>query len=72
MEKEINVCIKHDRFQTQNGRSLNITKDLKKHIKHTQSEDAKLVEVDCDICHDKEQVRMNFFGLMGKCSGEDK
>lgn len=67
----IPICKRHGKFQTKNGRWLEIKHDLENHIIYTGSQEAVLSDGECDECVDKSQTRMNFFGMMGNNSGEE-
>jgi len=54
----IPVCSVHGRFQTINGRWLNINEDLKPHIEFTNSSGASTFESVCDLCDDPNQSNM--------------
>ena len=67
----IPICKKHQRFQTKNGRWLDMKDDLNNHIIYTGSQDAILSDGQCDMCLDKGQIALDFSGMRGNCSGEE-
>lgn len=67
----IPICKRHKRFQTKNGRWLDMKDDLENHIIYTGSQDAILSDGQCDMCHDKGQIALDFSGMRGNGSGEE-
>ena len=67
----IPICKRHQRFQTKNGRWLDMKDDLNNHIIYTGSQDAILSDGQCDMCLDKGQISLDFSGMSGNNSGEE-
>jgi len=62
----IPICKKHDRFQTEHGRWLDMKEDLQKHLEFTDSQDAILTEGECDKCPtDPNQINLLDFIAFG-------
>ena len=56
----IPVCTVHNRFQTQNGRWLNVSEDYHEHVVYTCSQDHEDIESPCDKCDDPRQIDIDY------------